>query len=139
MIQYMVFRCFAYATEDVEKVRRAMEFVAGPGGIELTREKGYHGNEIVIMEKRIKRKAEIRDFWKRVKDAGLLESILPLLDEFMDESGNLYLRFDKQEAYLGNLRLAFKGDVVAVRAKVNSYPMKKEKAMENFKNYVEEI
>ncbi len=139
MIQYVVFRCFSYATENPEKVRRALEFVAGAEGIKEVRERGYHGNEIVIMEKEIRRKREVRDFWKRLKEAGVVDEIIFRLDELMDESGNLYLRFDKQEAYLGRFTLSWKGDVIAVRAKVNSYPMKKEKAIENFKKYVEEI
>ena len=139
MLSHINFRCFSYATEDPEKVRKAFEFIAGPGGVEIRKEKGYHGNEIIIMEKEIKRKGEIRDFVKRLKSAGVLEDILSMLDELMDESGNIYLRFDKQEAYLERWKLAFKGDVVAVRIKVNAYPMRKESATENFKKFVEGV
>ncbi|MCD6276055.1 MAG: exosome subunit [Thermoplasmata archaeon] len=139
MIHSVNFRCIAHATEDLEKVMRAMEFVTGRNDFEIKREKGYYGNEIIIIELVIKRKKEIENFWRRMKEFGVVEEILPILDEIVDSHGNLYLRFDKQEAYLGRLALATHGDVIALRAKIKSYPMKKKIAMENFKKFIRRI
>ena len=139
MIQYLYFRCISHATEDINRVKKAMEFVTGHNNFKMTKEKGYYGNDIVIMEIEIKKKKEIYEFWKRMKYMGIVDEILPLLDELVDEHGTLYLRFDKQEAYLGRFSIVARGDCIAMRAKIKSYPMKKSRAIENFKKYVEEI
>ncbi len=139
MIQYLYFRCLSHATEDLQKVKKAMEFITGISNFKITVEKGYYGNEITILEVEIKKKREIDEFWRRMKKLGLVDEILPLLDELVDEHGTLYLRFNKQEAFLERIALVTHGDAIAMRAKIKSYPMKKDKAIENFKRYVEEL
>lgn len=139
MLKYIYFRCFAHATEDVDKVRKAMSFITGHDKFEETEEKGYYGNRIVILQLQIKKKSEILRFWRRMKDMGIVDEILPILDELVDDHGMLYLRFDKQQAYLERAALTTGGDAIAMHAKIESYPMKKERAIENFKKYVEEI
>ncbi len=139
MIQYIYFRCLSHATEDLDKVKKAMEFITGASNFKVTVEKGYYGNEITILELEIKKGRGIDQFWRRMKKIGIVEEILPLLDELVDEHGTLYLRFNKQEAFLGRVALVTHGDAIAMRAKIKSYPMKKDRAIENFKKYVEEI
>ncbi len=139
MIQYLYFRCLSHATEDLERVKKAMEFITGHTNFKITVERGYYGNEITILELEVKKKREIDEFWKRMKAMGILDEIMPLIDDLVDEHGTLYLRFNKQEAYMERLALVTHGDAIAMRAKIKSYPMKKSKAIENFKKYVEEI
>ncbi len=139
MIQSVQFRCIAHATEDLDKVRKAMEFVTGRSDFEVKKEKGYYGNEIIILHLEIRKKKEIENFWRRMKEYGIVDEILPILEDIVDSHGTLYLRFDKQEAYLGKLALATHGDVIALRAKIKSYPMKKRIAMENFKKFIQRI
>ena len=139
MISSVYLRCISHATEDIEKVKKAMEFVCGRSDFKITKKKGYYGNEIQIIEILIKNKKEIKNFWLRMKNLGVLDEIMKISDEVMDEQGNIHLRFDKQEAYLGRLAIAIHGDIIALKAKVKSYPMKREKALKNFQDYINSI
>ena len=139
MIKYIYFRCFSHATEDIDKVRKAFRFITQQDRFNEHREKGYYGNEIIILETKITKKKEIISFWKRMKDCGIVDEILPILEEVVDEQGMLYLRFDKQQAYLERVTLTIHGDSIAMHAKLESYPMRKDRAIENFKKFVEEI
>ncbi len=139
MLKYIYFRCFAHATEDIEKVRKAFTFITQTTRFEEKEEKGYYGNKIIILETKITKKTGIVEFWRRMKRYGVTEEIMPILDEIVDEDGMLYLRFDKQQAYLEKIALTTGGDSIAMHAKIESYPMKKEKAIENFKKFIDEI
>ena len=46
----------------------------------------------------------------------------------MDDKGNLFLRFDKQEAYDENLKLTYDGNAIHMRIKIASYPVSKKNA-----------
>ena len=54
-IASLSFRTFAHATEDEEKVERALRFASGAEEITKSKSEGYHGNPIVVMEARITR------------------------------------------------------------------------------------
>ncbi|MCE7698869.1 MAG: hypothetical protein K8E24_008615 [Methanobacterium paludis] len=43
--------------------------------------------------------------------------------------GNLFLRFDKQRAHLGDLNVVEHGDSIHVKIKIAAYPAKKEVAL----------
>jgi hypothetical protein len=47
----------------------------------------------------------------------------------MDDKGNLFLRFDKQRAYLDELEIVEHGDSIHVKIKIAAYPARKEVAM----------
>ncbi len=139
MFHHMHFRTISHATEDLAKVEKAFEFITGRNDFSITKATGYHGNEIIILELEISGKREIREFWRRMKMYGITEEIVAILPEIVDDEGNLYVRFDKQEAYLGNVALAYHGDVIAMKGKIESYPAKKDKAMENFINFINSL
>ncbi len=139
MIKYIYFRCFSHATEDIDKVRKAFKFITQKDRFEEREEKGYYGNKIIILETKLTKKNDIVRFWKRMKDYGIVDEIISMLDDLVDEQGVLYLRFDKQQAYLEKIALTMHGDSIAMHAKLESYPMKKAKAIENFKKFINEI
>ncbi len=47
----------------------------------------------------------------------------------MDDSGNLFLRFDKQRAFLGDLKVVDHGDSIHLKIKIAAYPAKKKVAI----------
>jgi RNA binding exosome subunit len=132
------FRAFCHATEDEDKVTQALKFVSGAD--EVTREmtEGYHGNPIVVLEVFIKEKRRSKDFFARLSEDDLRE-IMNTLEKRMDDDCNLFLRLDKQEAYLGNLKMTTSDDAIAIRAKVESYPKKLETAMKSAKEFLETL
>ena len=112
-IGYITVRVFAHATEDQEKVLVAVRNtlpmeLAENVVFKQTSLTGHHGNLIVLFE------AEFAD--RKVLPAALekIGSSLTALDrETLSsevrlhlEKGNLFLRFDKQRAFLGELRFS---------------------------------
>jgi len=111
-IAYIDIRTFAHATEDTEKVEKAVrntfptELV---DAILLERSDltGHHGNPIVLFETRIKEKnAAQKVFQKLSSELSIMDKEL-LSSEINRhlEKGNLYIRLDKQSAYMNELRI----------------------------------
>jgi len=117
-VAYIDIRVLAHATEDREK---ALASVRNLLPLEFCDEivfrrsdlKGHHGNPITLLEARVKGNEHTREVLTKLV-AGLSimdkEQLGREIDLFM-EDGNLYLRFDKQSAYLGELKLC-SGDSV---------------------------
>ncbi len=132
-------RCIVHATESIDRVKQALRFLVGDVAITVENTKGYYGNDIKILTANLIKQREIRNFWLRLKELGVLDYIIHRLDDIVDSEGNLYLRFDKQEAYEKRISLSTGGDTIAMHAKLLSYPFRKEKAIENFVKYLNSI
>lgn len=105
-----------------------------PEGIEVRRKKlkGHHGNPILTFTASIKQRRLVRELWARMTaklQAGELDKLDRIIPERIDEICYLYLRFDKQLAYVGELALTESGDAIHVRLKVSAYPAKRDVAI----------
>lgn len=111
-IAYIDIRTFAHATEDTDKVEAAVRNtlpaeLIGTITLERSNLTGHHGNPIVLFETRIKDKNTVQKAFQK------LSSKLSMMDkELLSgkiklhlEKGNLYIRFDKQAAYMNELRV----------------------------------
>jgi len=134
---------FVRATEDEEKVMKALELVLPPEEerkkmkiqIEKKKAKGVLGNPIIIIEARTTRKSDARKWWKHIRSLLSEEDVEYILDhpdDFMDEFGVLHLRFDKQRAYEGVPVLTGGGGVIKIRAQLEAYPAKVEEFRKAF-------
>ncbi len=103
----------AHATEDIGKVEQALRRLGDSAYItrvDITRRymKGHHGNLITTVSAKLPSKEISRKTLNSLFSC-LSESDRRYLSDDLtncvDEEGNLYLRFDKQEAYLGRLSL----------------------------------
>lgn len=101
-----------HATEDPKKVLSAISNVYRSGStkqFEIAKAKGHFGNEITIFRLKSRNVSQTESFLKTVI-GGLshqdLLALLERLDEHLDQSGSLHLRFDKQQAFRGILSLA---------------------------------
>lgn len=111
-VGYIDLRVFAHATEDQEKVLEAARNVLPHENVDNVSFKqtsltGHHGNPILLIEARIKERTLVQAvFAKLCKDLGMLDKRV-LSDEILGhvDRGNLYVRLDKQAAYLNELRL----------------------------------
>jgi hypothetical protein len=130
----------AHATEDEQKVIAALRILLlNSVEIKRTKLKGHHGNPIVSFEASIGQKKTLHEFWRRVVEklrAGELEKIGEIVDDRTDESCHLYLRFDKQQAYAGELALTDSGDAIHLTLKVSAYPARKEVAAKLVRKFV---
>ena len=130
-LHYVDLRAFCYATEDDERVERALRtFLPEEFPIERAETEGHYGDRILVLSTRVENADDIRHVLDAVGEleAAELERMHEELDERVDENCSLFLRFDKQSAYKGEV--AF-GDGITFRAKVEAYPAKKDAAVEN--------
>lgn len=112
-IGYIDIRVFAHATENQEKVQTAVRNLlttelAETLVFEKTNLTGHHGNPITLFTSKLTDKklllAAIEKFGAKLNaiDKELLNQEIRL----HLEKGNLYLRFDKQSAFCGTLKLS---------------------------------
>lgn len=110
---YIDLRVFAHATEDLEKVLTATRSTL-PKGIgentvfQKTSLTGHHGNTIVLFQAKVTDKQALPIVLRKIAsnlntlDKQTLNNELKL----HLEKRNLYLRFDKQSAIMGNLKFS---------------------------------
>ena len=112
---------FAHATEDENRVIEAVRHLLPAAQVEnivfnKSGLRGHYGNPITLYEKRIKEKETVKAVVENLS-FGLSpldkESLLREV-ELHVEKGNLYLRFDKQAAFLGQFELGV-SDPIRVR------------------------
>jgi len=139
-ITYAKISVFAHATEDPEKVAEAVKtllpMLRERGELISTEMQGHHGNPIL----RIEGDFEMREDAFEALD--LLLSRLSTLDEdilrrefheHLDAKGNLYLRFDKQQAFLGQTSLGT-NDPISLRVRLGFQP----RSLDELKLHLEE-
>jgi RNA binding exosome subunit len=110
-IAYMDIRVFAHATEDHEKVQAAVrdllpDELAQTLVFEKTSLTGHYGNPITLFTAKLTDKKLLPAALERLGMGlnSLDKEELSLNLKLHLEKGNLYLRFDKQSAYLGNIK-----------------------------------
>ncbi|GAB4316968.1 MAG: RNA-binding protein [Methanobacteriaceae archaeon] len=131
MIHNISYRVFVYGTENEEKVREAIKTLFSNSLPNKDTNQGYYGNDVLILHEKIDKKKNIKDFIKKFQtlDFDVKNQIIKELNKKIDKKGNLFLRFDKQEAYLGNLVVVEHGDSIHLKIKIAAYPAKKDKAI----------
>jgi RNA binding exosome subunit len=100
-----------HATEDVDRVLHSLSRVFPEGSLpsrpETRRFHGHYGNEIRMVDLSI-RGAPAHTFlehlWKNLSSFDRV-SILDALDKYLDSSGGLHLRLDKEDVFRGILRM----------------------------------
>ena len=131
MIHNISYRAFVYGTENQEKVETGIKtlFPSSSPKSELT--EGYYKNSVLILSDKITKKRETRNFVKILNELPVPDKkrISHQLENKIDDNGNLFLRFDKQRAYLGDLKVIEHGDPIHVKIKIAAYPAKKEIAL----------
>ena len=122
-VGYVDLRVFAHATEDPERVLVAVRNLLPSESVDSVVFKrsnltGHHGNPILLFEARVKERKLVQAvFAKLCSGLGLMDKEV-LAGEISEhlERGNLYLRLDKQSAFLGEVRL---GSVDPVHVRVH--------------------
>ncbi len=138
MIHHIILRVIAHATEDISRVRAALDFFLSGAGIreeskliEELRAEGHHGNPITILSIQLKRKADCLNFARFVRERFSEEDVARLREEMpekLDDDQVFHLRFDKQAAYLQQVKLTNSSDAITAKVKIETYPKNREKA-----------
>lgn len=138
MIHHINLRVIAHATEDISRVREALDFFLSGAGvkdsqklIEEIRVEGHHGNPITILSAQVSRKADCLSLAVFVRSRFSEEDLLKLREEMperLDDDLVFHLRFHKQAAYQKEVRLSESSDAVIAKIKIATYPKSWEKA-----------
>lgn len=131
-------RTFCHATEDLGRVRAALENALGKHELRTLRTEGHHGNPITILETTVEDTDAIDEFFSRFGAADL-DELLSSLGSRIDDDCNLFLRIDKQAAFKEEIRLGRNDDVIMVRVRVRSFPAKHEIALATAREYLESM
>ena len=138
MIHYILFRTQSHVTEDVARVRQALANVLPPEtSIEEEETKGYFVNPIIILSARLEKKAarQYLDFLTSKLPEADLKGLVKEIPERVTGNCDLFFKLSKQDAYLGDIRTSYAEDSIAIRARVESYPAKKEICVNKLEEY----
>ena len=120
-LAYIDIRFFAHATEDLNRVVKAVETILPTDHLDniVFRRKnlrGHHGNSITLLEAKIKRREIIKAFIDNLSTSLSELDKETLLSEIGSrvEKGSLYIRLDKQAALHGEVKLCT-ADPIRVR------------------------
>ena len=123
---------FAYATEDVEKVERALRNVL-PEGVNARFKqmnlKGHYNDPITVIQLKVRRKREASEILTHIMKGLSSLDLYPITEEIesrVDHAGNLYIRLDKQRAFTG-VGMLNRVDPIRIKIKFN-IPHKEEPA-----------
>jgi len=128
-------RTFCHATEDLDRVRTALENAVGESELRVSKTEGHHGNLITILETTVE-DADMMDRFFSNLGRDDVEELLSSLNSRIDDSCNLFIRLDKQSAFKGEMKLGRNDDVISVRVHVLSFPSKCEVAASTVKEYL---
>jgi len=140
-IEKLSIQVLCHATEDAKKVLKAVQNVVGAGAVEklsksLETLKGYYGDPVTIMRFfLLEREACEKVFLKILSSLSEAER-----EEIWRErvkkgkhGGKLFIRLDKQEAFLGRIRKSDKDPirmVIEIRGSLDSLKEKLEKKLQ---------
>lgn len=130
MIHRLIFRAFVAATEDEDRVRKALSLFVPLESISRSSATGHYGNRILILEATLKEKEGLTFFelLKKGLPEPQLRRLQKEIQERIDDHCRFYLRLDKQAAYQGKVQLSESGDAIDLCAHIESYPAKPDKA-----------
>ncbi len=135
MFHYVLLHAIVHSTEEIGRVISALRFllqVDDDDVVSQSRVKGHYGNEMVLLEAKLTKSKDIRRFLDLISDQlppSDLSRLRSEMSERVDDECVLHIRFDKQEAFMGRLALAKRGDVISARLKIKAYPASKENAL----------
>ena len=122
-IAYIDIRFFAHATEDLNRVVKAVETILPTDYLDdivFKRKnlRGHYGNPITLFEARIKRREMVKAFVESLSTglSGLDKETLLSEIGLHVEKGSLYIRLDKQAALQGEFKLCT-ADPIRVRVR----------------------
>ena len=132
---YVDLRAFCYATEDEKRVEAALRtYLPEEFPIERAESEGHYGDRIVVLSARVENADEVRHVLSQVATLDDIDDVRAELDDRVDDNCSFFLRLDKQAAFNGLVRL---GEGITLRAKVEAYPAKHEKAVANAREAIE--
>lgn len=141
MIHNIKFRAFVYKNESVDEISQAILNLLPEAEIEAEEAEGLLEDKILILTGVVSKKRYTKDFFNKLLQSTDLEKLNNDLEQKMDEKGDWFLRFDKNDALDEKLTVLDKGDSIHLKVKIAAFPAKKQiavdkvrEAIDSFKN-----
>lgn len=131
MIHNISYRAFVYGTENKERVLDAIHTLFPDSEPQEDSIEGHYKNKVLVLHQKIDKKSDIKLFLHTLQKLPLSKKRLFFVDieKKIDDRCNLFIRFDKQRAYQGGMKIVEHGDSILVKLKIAAYPAKKEVAL----------
>ncbi|WP_298501216.1 RNA-binding protein [uncultured Methanobrevibacter sp.] len=129
MIHNIKFRAFVYENESVDEISQAILNILPEAEIEAEEAEGILEDKIIILSGTVSKKRYTKTFFNTLLEWTDLNKLNDDLERKMDEKGNWFLRFDKNDAFDEKWTILDSGDSIHLKVKIAAYPAKKEIAV----------
>lgn len=130
-VHHITFRTNVAATESDDRVKNALSLFLFDNDIKATQTEGHFGNPITILEGKDRGKDCVR-FMELIKsnlNENELETLKEERCERVDDDCCFHIRFDKQAAFEGKVKIASSQDAIVAKIKLKAFPANREKAI----------
>lgn len=142
MIHHISLRVIAHSTEEKSRVIDALGLFLKnslkekcPDSladiVDAVEAEGHYENPITILSIQLTRKSEtlaFAEFVHKNMTSDDIETLRSEMPDRLDDDQTLHLRFDKQAAYLGRVKLISSSDAITAKVKIETYPKNREAA-----------
>lgn len=136
MIHNIKFRVFVYENEDVDELSQAILNILPEAEIGAEEAEGLTEDKIIILSGTVSKKRYTKEFFNLLLESVDLDKLNDDLERKMDEKGNWFLRFDKEDAIDEKMTIKDSGDSIHLKIKIAAYPAKKEIAVDKVREAI---
>ena len=137
MIHNIKFRAFVYENESIDEITQSILNILPEADIEAEEAEGLLEDKIIILSGVVSKKRYTKTFFKTLLDSVDLEKLNDDLELKIDEKGNWFLRFDKDDALDEKWTILDKGDAIHLKVKIAAFPAKKQIAVDRVREAIE--
>ena len=137
MIHNIKFRAFVYENESIDEITQSILNILPEAEIEAEEAEGLLEDKIIILSGVVSKKRYTKTFFKTLLDNVDLEKLNDDLELKIDEKGNWFLRFDKDDALEEKWTILDKGDAIHLKVKIAAFPAKKQIAVDKVREAIE--
>jgi len=130
-VHHITFRTSVAATESDDRVKTALSLFLFDNKTNATQTEGHFGNPIIVLEGKDRGKdcGRFMELLKSSLGEDELETLKKERCERIDEECCYHIRFDKQAAFEGKVKIASTSDAIIAKIKLKAFPAKREKAI----------
>ena len=136
MIHNIKFRAFVYENESVDEISQAILNILPEAEIEAEEAEGLLEDKIIILSGVVSKKRFTKTFFNTLLKWTDLDKLNSDLERKMDDKGNWFLRFDKDDALDEKWTILDSGDSIHLKVKIAAFPAKKEIAVEKVREAI---
>ncbi len=136
MIHNIKFRAFVYENESVDEISQAILNILPEAEIEAEEAEGIMEDKIIILSGTVSKKRYTKTFFNTLIEWTDLDKLNADLERKIDEKGNWFLRFDKEDAFDEIWTIKDSGDSIHLKVKIAAFPAKKQIAVDKVREAI---